>query len=285
MTRRARGRRGLTAPVTVGLVLIVAGAAVVGALFVTGTLSFPGVGGHSSPRSYKLTFNETGLPAETGWSVNLDNSIVISVSTTIIYERVDGTYPFRVSGPSTCSNWKPDPASGKAVVAGADQVVDVEFSGSSCSVSYSISMGSPSWSGSTTDYGTIEITAVSEGLETSLFGFAVTTVSGSPVPVAVSAPTSTCKAGVTFSTTACTAPTEGNWYVVLYYTGNGSIANVWVNGAWTTGLATNYSVPIGAGTEGLMIIAPSSVELPGSGDTLEVYGTSSDSVSGASGSF
>ena len=150
---------------------------------------------------------------------------------------------------------------------------------------YSISMGSPSWSGTSPAYGAISITGVSGGLKTSLFGFSVATISGSPVAVATAAPTTTCKAKVAYSTTACTAPTTGNWYIVLYYTGNSSIADIWVNGAWTTGLASNYVVAITAGGQGLVIIGASAAALPSSGDVLNAFGLGSSSVSGSSGSF
>ncbi len=152
-------------------------------------------------------------------------------------------------------------------------------------VPYSVSMGTPSWSGTSPSYGTISITGATSGLTTSLFGFAVATISGSPVPVATAAPTTTCKAKVSYATTACTAPTTGNWYVVLYYTGNGSIADIWVNGGWTTGLTNNYAVGISAGAQSLVIIGSSGASLPSSGDQLNAFGLGSSSVSGSSGSF
>jgi len=148
---------------------------------------------------------------------------------------------------------------------------------------YSISMGTPSWSSA---YGTIGITGVSGGLKTTSFGFSVTTISGSPVPISTAGAPTNCKAKTAYSTTACTVPTAG-WYVVLYYTGNGTIANVWVgtttatSGAWTS----TYAVAIAAGGQSLVIVGSTAAALPSSGDTLNAYGSGSSSVSGTSGSF
>ncbi len=151
---------------------------------------------------------------------------------------------------------------------------------SGTSTPYTISMGTPSWSGTAPAYGTISITGETSGLTTSLFGFAVATISGAPVTVGTGT-TTTCKATATYSTTNCGTPTAGNWYVVLYYTGNATIANVWSNGAWTGG-----SVAISSGAQSLVIIGASAAKLPSSGDQLNAYGlTSSSSVSGSSGSF
>lgn len=284
MTNLSRARRGVATVVAIVLVLVVAGAVVVGALFATGTLRLPGVGGHGAPPTYNLSFTASGLPTATQWSVDLAGSIESSTKASIWFARSDGSYGFTVAGPSGCIDWTPDPASGTAVVSGSDRVVEVVFSGA-CQPSLALSMGTPSWSGATTDYGSIVVTGVSAGLNTSLFGFTVSTGTGALVPVATAAPTTTCKAGVSFSTTACSGPTTGDWYVVLYYTGNSSVADVWVNGAWTTGLPTEYPVTITADSLSLMVISPSSVSLPGSGDTLNAYGLGTQGVSGSSGSF
>ena len=153
------------------------------------------------------------------------------------------------------------------------------------STPYSISMGTPTWSSGTPDYGVIHIAGVSSGLTTSIFGLSVTTISGSTVAVGTAAP-ATCKwvkAGTAFTTTNCGAPT-GNWYVVLYWTANNSIANVYVNGAWASGTP---SVGITAGAETLAIVASNTGAgiLQGSGDSLNAFGTGSSSVSGSSGTF
>ncbi len=284
MTTVSRARRGIATVVAIVLVLVVAGAVVVGALLATGTLRLPGVGGHRASPTYNVSFTASGLPTATQWSVDLAGSIESSTKASIWFARSDGSYGFTVAGPSGCIDWRPDPASGTAVVSGSDWDVEVVFSGA-CQPSLALAMGAPEWSGTTTDYGTIAITGVSAGLTTSLFGFTVSNGTGVLLPVATAAPTTTCKAGVSFSTTACSGPTTGKWYVVLYYTGNGSVADVWVDGAWTTGLATDYAVTIGADSVSLMVISPSSVGLPGSGDTLNAFGLGSQGVSGSSGSF
>ncbi len=150
------------------------------------------------------------------------------------------------------------------------------------SVPYSISMGTPSWSSTNPDYGTIVISGASTGLTTALFGLSISTLSGSPVAIGTAAP-ATCKwvkAGTTYSAANCGAAT-GNWYVVLFWTGNGSIANVYVNGGWQAGTPTTA---VSAGAETMVVIGTESL-LQSSGDHLSAFGTGSSSVSGSSGSF
>jgi YVTN family beta-propeller protein len=59
-----------------------------GALFVIGPASGPG--------SYPVTFEETGLPAETSWSVKLGSTTTSSSSTDIAFSEPNATYPFTV---------------------------------------------------------------------------------------------------------------------------------------------------------------------------------------------
>ncbi len=150
------------------------------------------------------------------------------------------------------------------------------------SVPYSLSMGSPNWNGNS---GTIAISGVSGGLTTSLFGLSVATISGAPVAISTAALPTGCAAKGT-STSSCTSPTAG-WYAVLYYTGNGTIADVWVgtatatSGAWSA----TWTVAISSGAQSLLIVGSTAAKLPGSGDTMSAYGLTASSVSGTSGSF
>ena len=146
---------------------------------------------------------------------------------------------------------------------------------SSASTPYSINIGTPTWTGGTPNYGTMRIASATTGLTTSLFALSVATSTGVPVPVGTAA-TANCKPANVYSSTNCGAPT-GSWYAVIYFLGNGTIANVYVNTAWS--FAT-----VGVGqSEALVVVGPSTFQ--NSGDVMSATGTGSSSVSGASGPF
>jgi len=109
------------------------------------------------------------------------------------------------------------------------------------------------------------------GLTTSMFTFGFQTISKTGISVGT-APTTTCKATATFSATTCTAPT-GNWYTVLVYLSNTTVANVYSNGAWT---GSTVSV-----TAGLQLVFVSGASYAGTGDLLSAIPASSQSVSGS----
>ncbi len=74
--------------------------------------------------TYTLTFNETGLPAGTTWTVRLDGAAVSSLRSAIVFVVVAGNHSFTVS--SADPAFAPSPSSGTIAVA-ADTVVPVTF--------------------------------------------------------------------------------------------------------------------------------------------------------------
>ncbi len=284
MSIQPRGGRAIGTAVGVLVILGVAAAATVGALLVTGTVKLQSSGPRGPAAQYNVSFEETGLSALSQWSVDFAGSTQTSTSANISFERGTGTYKFTVSGPSGCPGWSPDPRNGTVDIVGPGTAVAVAFSGA-CHTSYTLSMGPPIWETTTNvSYGSFAISSVTPGLTTALFGFSISTSGGALVPVATAAATDTCYAGAVYSSTGCPAPAE-NWYVLLWYTGNDTVADLWVNGTWTTGLGQDYPVAISAGTLQLEVVSPPSAELYGSGDTLSAYGTSSFPVSGTSVGF
>jgi YVTN family beta-propeller protein len=68
-----------------------------------------------SAARFAVTFDETGLPSDSSWSVDLDGNESSSVGSAIIFEEPNGTYTYTVSGPSGDSA---TPSSGSVHVAG-----------------------------------------------------------------------------------------------------------------------------------------------------------------------
>jgi hypothetical protein len=78
--------------------------------------------------TYSVTFTETGLPAGTNWSVTLSGVAKSSVTTTIVFTKVNGTYAFTVS---VISSYNATPPSGSVHVAGNAATQAITFASSS----------------------------------------------------------------------------------------------------------------------------------------------------------
>lgn len=74
---------------------------------------------------YSVEFTESGLPASTAWSVDLNGATNSSSSSTIGFSEVNGTYPFSVTAVPGFSD---HPATGSVTVAGAPFPVAISFS-------------------------------------------------------------------------------------------------------------------------------------------------------------
>jgi flagellin-like protein len=146
------------------------------------------------------------------------------------------------------------------------------------STPYTLGMSSPTQSNPAAGiyYNAITISP-QNGLTTGMFGLALKSPGGTSI--AVGTAPAACKwvvAGTAFSSTNCGAPT-GTWYVVLYWLGNGSIANVYTSGGWST-----PTFPV---TNSEQLVVVSGATLAGTSDTLSAFSTGSSSVSGQSGPF
>lgn len=80
-----------------------------------------------SPVQYELRFNEAGLPTGSSWTVNLSGQIQSSITDSMVFSLQNGTYSYTVTGPA---NYLPSPSTGKAVVYGQDEPVNVQFTSS-----------------------------------------------------------------------------------------------------------------------------------------------------------
>lgn len=125
----------------------------------------------------------------------------------------------------------------------------------------------------------ITIAAASAGITTSLFGFELK--DGMSASIAPGAPTAGCAysaGGTSFGATNCAAPAMG-WYAVLYWTGNGSVANAYggATPSWTA-----PTLPVST-AETLVIVSPD--DLQHSTDELSVVSTGTPTVSGMCGPF
>jgi len=145
------------------------------------------------------------------------------------------------------------------------------------STPYSLGMSTPAESNPAAGvyYGVITISPQS-GLTTAMFGLAVKTSTGTALAGGTAA-VATCKAAAAYSTANCGAPATANWYAVLYWASNATVANVFSGGAWT-GATTGV-------TNSMFLTISSTASLSGTQDYVTVFATGSSSVSGQSGLF
>jgi archaeal type IV pilus assembly protein PilA len=156
------------------------------------------------------------------------------------------------------------------------------------STPYSLGMSSPIASVSGSAYYYQITVSPQSGLTTGMFGLSLKGPTGTSLTSAAKPYPAACKftaAGTAYSTTSCTTVTGCTasaaspcWYAVLYWLGNGSIANVYnASAGWTA-----PTLPV-TNAETLVVIA--GISLTGSSDTLNAFSTGSSSVSGQSGAF
>jgi hypothetical protein len=88
---------------------------------VTEMISF---GGSVQPESYAVTFDETGLPAGSSWSVDFAGTTSPSTGTSIAFDATNGSYPYTVVPPI---GFVAVPASGTVPVQGAPVTTAILF--------------------------------------------------------------------------------------------------------------------------------------------------------------
>ena len=123
------------------------------------------------------------------------------------------------------------------------------------------------------------VTGAPRGLRTSLFALALHDATGDPVtPAPVPSGCSYSLPGTSFDAASCPAPTMG-WFAVLYWIGNGSIANTF-GGA--SGTASSPPLPV---TTAERLVLVSGTDLEHSADRLSVVSLGSPRVTGMCGPF
>ncbi len=75
--------------------------------------------------TYQVTFFETGLPSGASWSVTFNGATESSITNTIAFTELNGTYTFSVTGPN---GYTISPSTGALVVFGKPVIQDVAFS-------------------------------------------------------------------------------------------------------------------------------------------------------------
>ena len=78
-----------------------------------------------TPVTYSATFTETGLPANTSWSVSFGGVNMSSTNDSIAFTVPNGTYAYAVGA---VAGYTVNPVSGSATVAGADLAIGVVYS-------------------------------------------------------------------------------------------------------------------------------------------------------------
>lgn len=87
----------------------------------------------SPPSLYPVQFTESGLPSGSSWSVTVNGTARTSPTDAVALTEPNGTYPFRVAGPS---GYTASPASGAVTVAGQAVNESVVFSGPAARATY-----------------------------------------------------------------------------------------------------------------------------------------------------
>ena len=90
------------------------------------------------PRTYDVTFTETGLPVGTAWSVTLNGTDKSSIGSTLTFPEPNGTYPFAVG---SVTGYVARPGSGRVTVSGTPVNLSITFTSPTTSGNGS---GSPS---------------------------------------------------------------------------------------------------------------------------------------------
>ncbi len=114
----------------VALLLVSTGAAIVGAAAAAplgATVRGTALGPATGPEQYGVTFQATGLPAGTLWSVDLNGTTTYSTNTSDVFEVPNGSYPFVVHAVSPAGP-VPSPGSGTVAVDGAATSQNISFS-------------------------------------------------------------------------------------------------------------------------------------------------------------
>jgi hypothetical protein len=98
-----------------------------------------------SPVGYVLTFTESGLPAGTNWSVTVASVLRFSTTSSITFNEPNGTYSYAIGG---VPGYTTSPRTGSKTIEGASVLVNVPFSVTTYTVSFTESglPGGTSWS-------------------------------------------------------------------------------------------------------------------------------------------
>jgi len=88
---------------------------------------------------YTVTFQESGLPSGTNWSVTFDGTTETSESTTISFVAENGSYAYLVK--TSAAGYTVTPAQGTFTVSPANVSLDVKFTQSTSSPSYALYAG------------------------------------------------------------------------------------------------------------------------------------------------
>ena len=78
-----------------------------------------------APAVYALTFSETGLPAATAWSVELNRVYLNGTTSKVAFSEPNGTYAFLIG---TVSGYRSNITSGNLSISGAPRALEVGFS-------------------------------------------------------------------------------------------------------------------------------------------------------------
>ena len=231
--------------------------------------------------TYRVTFQETGLPRNESWSVMVHSASLgsltrLSATATIQFVLGNGSYAYTVGG---LADYAPQPLGGAFTVMGANVTIPVDFStGYTVTFTESGSAPAPTWvlsvSGATTNVtgssgtvklpnGTFRFTIGAPAGYEPMSAAGILTVNGAPVSVQVPVTPTRAAYSVTFTQSGLPAGTM--WSVTIggfTVVGTGSTIPLTLgNGTalYTVGIPTGYSVTPSSGT---LTVAGSGVNEP-----------------------
>ena len=128
-----------------------------------------------SSKNYKVTFNESGLPAGTTWSVTLNGSTMSSTTNTASFTEANGTYSYSIG---SVSGYMVSPSSGTVTINGGTAKIEVQYTITSNTVKlFSDSFTSDSYLNTSKWSGDSSVIENITKKESTLFSENITTVS------------------------------------------------------------------------------------------------------------
>lgn len=238
-----------------GQTVVVAGAST------SATVPFVGV-------TFPVTFTESQLPSGTPWSMTVAGTVMHSSTSTIVFDLVNGTYPYVVGAPS---GYSPVSGNSSLTVAGAPTGAPILFGATTHVVTFTESglVAGPSWN-LTIDGTTVNTTGTSVALNLSAgtYAYSLGPVAGYLAP----APGSVTVGSSAVSKTVVYTPVK---YPVVFtesHLTSGTAWNVTINGESKSSIGAHVEFNLTNGTYSYGIGSVSGKTPPASNATVTIDG-------------
>jgi hypothetical protein len=264
----SKGLMGGIAAVVVIVIIVVA-------LLVAGVIPGLHPSSSSSPSAptYGVTFQESGLPSGTSWSVTLAGSPLTSSSSAVVFQEKNGSYPFTIG---SVSGHAASPASGTITVAGVAQTKTIAFTtgysvtfneaGLPAGTSWSVTLNGTSQSSTTSTISFSESNGTYTYSVASVSGYTANLTGGTVMVAGVSQSVS-----ISFS-----ALVAGQYSVTFTESGlvSGTSWSVTLSGSSSSSTSTSITFTEGNGSLPYTVGAVSGYTASPTGGTVNVSGSS-----------